>query len=265
MGFVMGLFFNTKSLALAIFAGLSTPGVAAAASCIGDWPVLCADDDVFLLGQADIQGRVDASAIGLGADEPFSLSFTSWDVGEGVIHGESVWAALDMDQSGNTVADYGLDYMYEGLPANSASPAGDGFGGVATLLPEPDGFGQIINDFSLSFLRLDMAALAGALWSADGAPAPQVTDFKAEFGFLGLLRDADEPEYYDIDTDQRVILTADRFDLLRFTWSDGAGREQTRDLTLAGSVPAVPLPGSALMLGCGMAGLALWRRRSVAG
>ncbi len=260
----MGLFLNTKFLAAAVFSGLSMPGVAAAASCIDGGAVLCADDDVFLLGRAEIQGRVDASAVGLGTDEPFTLDFTAWDVADGSIQGEAVRATLDMDQSGNTVADYGLDYVYEGVPDNAVGPVGDGFGGVATLLPDPDGFGQIINDFSLSFLRLDIAALAGALWSADGVPGPQVNDLTAEFGFLGLLRDPDEPEYYDIDTDQRVVLTAKNFDLLRFTWSDGAGAEQTRDLTFAGSAPAVPLPMSGLMLGCGVLALALYRRRNVA-
>lgn len=257
----MGQFFRMRSLALAMFVGSVLPGGASASSCIGDWPVLCADDGRFLLGRAEIQGRVDATAIGLGADEPFRLEFTSWNVGAGVVQGQSVWADLDMDQSGNTVADYGLNYLYEGVSTNTADAAKDGFGGTAALLPDPYGFGKIINDFSLSFLRLDMAALAGALWSADGIPAPQVTGFKAEFGLLGLQRDPEDPQYYDIDTDQQVILTATRFDLLRFTWSDGAGNDVTRDLTLAATPAAVPLPASGLMLGFGLAGLALLRRR----
>ena len=265
MGLTMDLFFKKKSFIFGIVTAVIMPIGAAASSCIGNWPILCADDDVFLLGQAEIHGRVDASAIGLGTDEPFHLDFTSWDVGQGSIQGETVSAALQMDQSGNTVADSGLDYYYEGLPANSVSPAGDGFGGLATLLPHPESFGKIINDFSLSFLRLDMTTLAGAMWSEDGIPAPQVTDFKAEFGFLGLLRDPEEPEYYDIDTDHKVILTADSFDLLRFTWSDAAGQKRTRDLTMANPVAPVPLPASGLMLGFGVAGLALWRRRGVAG
>lgn len=263
LGLVMGLCFNNKSLIMAAFTAVLLPGFAAASSCIGNWPMLCADDDVFLLGQAEIQGRVDASAIGLGTDEPFRLDLTAWDVGQGTITGETVWASLEMDQSGNTVADYGLNSLYEGVPDNAATPAGDRFGGVAALLPDPDGFGKIINDFSLSFLRLNITALTGALWSADGSAALQVTDFKAEFGFLGLSRDPEDPQYYDIDVDQRVILTADSFDLLRFTWSDGAGNEQTRDLTLAGQVAPVPLPASGLLLGFGLARMAIWRRRAL--
>lgn len=258
----MGLLSNTKPLFLAAFAGLAMPVPALSSTCIGDWPILCADDGVFRLGRAEIRGRVDASAIGLGTDEAFRLDFTAWDVGQGVIQGESVHATLDMDQSGNTVADYGLDYRYEGLPGNAAGPADDRFAGVAALLPDPEGFGKIINDFSLSYLRLDLTALAGALWGANEAASPEVTDFTAEFGFLGLRRDAEDPQYYDIDSTQRVILTADSFEQLRFTWSDGAGNQQSRDLTLAGQSATVPVPASGPMLGLGLAGLALWRRRA---
>lgn len=200
-----------------------------------------------LFGKAEIEGRLDGRAIGMTEAEPFRLIFETDETGFAT-------AELFMDQSGNNVADYGLEYFYEGDADHGRGLPGDRFAGDATLVPSVASFGKIISNHSLGWVGIEVEASPGVLW--DGAPGT-IDRLTARLGFFGLDRDADAPEYYDIDRSKSFLLTATSFDRFRFVAGDG----QSRDLAPGPQPAPVPLPQSAWLLGAAVAGLSWTRRR----
>lgn len=241
-----------KGLALVaaiLLSPLASP--AEAASCTS-WPSICTDGDGrFLFGKAEIEGWVDATAIGMSSRERYRLTFRSYGVSEGGIYSESAFASLDMDQSGNTVGNNGNGMTYDGGSSNAINAAGpysDRFAGGVSLVPSLTFPGQIINDYSLAMMDLDIRASRGVLWPetlTENAPAAKVGSFNLSIGLFGLDIDPVDPDFYQVNQDDRVWLTTSNFDRLLFTFSDGEGGSMTRELTMPS---AVPLPASAVFL-----------------
>ena len=249
------------------------PHPALAASCI-DWPAICSDDDRFLLGTAEIEGRIDATSIGLSANERFSLRFESMGATNGQILSESAFAKLDMDRSGNSVPIYG-QHRYDGGTSNAEElpdgPLSDRFGGSTSLLPSLSNPGDIINDYSLASVDLDARAADGVFWPDFSLPthASAIGQFQLNLGFYALDIDPSDPESYGLDTSRFVSLTATSFDLFRFTYSSGTGAYSSREMAWApngevlAAAPLVPtpLPAPAMLLLAGLGGFAILRRK----
>ncbi|MBC9248525.1 hypothetical protein H4P12_17830 [Paracoccus sp. 11-3] len=240
---------------------------AEAASCASS-PTICTEGDGrFLFGTAEIEGWVDATAIGMSARERYHLTFHSYGVSEGGIYSESAFATLDMNQSGNTVGNNGNGMTYDGGSSNAINAAGpysDRFAGGVSLVPSLTFPGQIINDYSLAMMDLDIRARQGVLWPETlpaRAPTASVGSFNLSIGFFGLDIDPVDPHFYDVDQDNHVRLTTSNFDRLLFTFSDGEGGTTTRELTMPS---AVPLPASAVFLLACLSGFFLLRSRQLA-
>jgi len=246
---------------------------AAAATCL-DWPSICSDDDRFLLGTAEIEGSIDATAIGMSANERYRLRFQSMGVTNGEIYSESAFAELDMNHSGNTVPIYG-EHRYDGGTSNAEDlpdgPLTDRFGGATSLVPSLSMPGDIIGDHALASVELDVRAGNGVFWpDFDPYALSSVGSFRLDIAFFGLLIDETDPTFYDLDMSRFVTLTADSFDVFRFTYSSGTGAYSSREMTMnpdrLNAQPEVdlvstPLPAPALLLLGGLGGLALIRRR----
>lgn len=240
---------------------------AEAASCTSSPDICTEGDGRFLFGTAEIEGWIDATAIGMSSRERYRLTFRSYGVSEGGIYSESAFATLDMDQSGNTVDDNGNGMTYDGGSTNAINAAGpysDRFAGGVSLVPSLTFPGQIINDYSLAMMDLDIRARQGVLWPetlTGKAPAANVGSFNLSIGFFGLNIDPVDPYFYEIDQDDRVRLTTSNFDRLLFTFSDEEGGIMTRELTMPS---AVPLPASAVFLLACLSGFFLLRSRQPA-
>lgn len=259
--------FKTIALFSAIL--LSPLAKPATASTCTNWPMICTEGNGrFLFGTAEIEGWVDATAIGMSARERYHLTFDSRGVSKGVIADVSAFAHLDMDQGSNTVESFNDKADYDGESWNAIdaeSPDSDRFAGGVSLVPSLTFPGKIINDHSLSTINLDLRAAQGVLWPENqpgNAPVANAESFNLSIGFFGLDIDSDDPSLYDVNQDDYVELTANSFDRLLFTASDEDGSIMTRELTLQAST--VPLPASAIFLLAGLGGFALFRRRQAA-